>query len=248
MELVLKCFSLSKYKFSILLNDYTCFHPITIWWLLPIEKINKFWECSLIFIKHMPSWCPFLYLHLITHPLNSRCCLTINSLESIVVPLDHFKLNLRNPNSIVPKNKFLTQSSWFQDHINTLAIFISLHDLLINDLNSFKLQEMVKNTPNKIMVQSSKYILRIEMHFKVRDKAHKKLTNFYQDDLLYILYIIIYIKSKWSWSLRSSIDIFKGLHYPLTRSNMFSGGRGKRGALVGKDKGPWQGYVVIINV
>ena len=39
-------------------------------------------------------------------------------------------------------------------------------------------------------------------------------------------------------------DIFQGLHYPLTWSNGFCGGRGKRGALLGKDKGLWQRKIV----
>ena len=34
--------------------------------------------------------------------------------------------------------------------------------------------------------------------------------------------------------------IIKGLHYPLTWSNGFCGGRSKRGALVEKGMGPWQ--------
>ena len=37
---------------------------------------------------------------------------------------------------------------------------------------------------------------------------------------------------------------FKGLHYPLTWSTMFCGGRGKRGAL---EKGTWQRNVVIMD-
>ena len=36
---------------------------------------------------------------------------------------------------------------------------------------------------------------------------------------------------EWPWSSRSSIDIFWGLHYPLTRSNGICGGRGKRGPM-----------------
>ena len=39
----------------------------------------------------------------------------------------------------------------------------------------------------------------------------------------------------------------EGLHYPLTWSNGFSRGRGKRGALVEKDMGPWQRNDVKIN-
>ena len=41
------------------------------------------------------------------------------------------------------------------------------------------------------------------------------------------------------WSSRSPTDIFQGLHYPLTWSNNFCGGRGKRGVMVEKGKGPW---------
>ena len=40
----------------------------------------------------------------------------------------------------------------------------------------------------------------------------------------------VYTKGKmprWPWSSRSPTYIFKGLHYPLTWSNMFCGGRGK---------------------
>ena len=43
--------------------------------------------------------------------------------------------------------------------------------------------------------------------------------------------------SKWPWSLGFPKDIFWGLHYPLTWSNMYWVGRGKRGALEGKKKG-----------
>jgi hypothetical protein len=46
--------------------------------------------------------------------------------------------------------------------------------------------------------------------------------------------------------VRSPKDIFEGLHYPLTWSNKFCGGRGKRGGLVEKGKGPWQKNVVIM--
>ena len=53
--------------------------------------------------------------------------------------------------------------------------------------------------------------------------------------------------SRWSWSLRFPKDIFKGPHYLLTWSNKFCAGRGKRGALVDKCKGPCQKNVVIIN-
>jgi hypothetical protein len=38
--------------------------------------------------------------------------------------------------------------------------------------------------------------------------------------------------------LRSPTDIFKGLRYPLTWSNGFCGGRGKRDALLEKGRGP----------
>ena len=34
-------------------------------------------------------------------------------------------------------------------------------------------------------------------------------------------------------------DVIQGLHYPLTWSNEFCGGKGKRGAMVWKGKGPW---------
>ena len=54
-------------------------------------------------------------------------------------------------------------------------------------------------------------------------------------------------KSKWPWSSRSRKYLFWGLHYPLTWPNKFCGGRGKRGALVKKGKGPWPTNVVIIN-
>ena len=53
--------------------------------------------------------------------------------------------------------------------------------------------------------------------------------------------------SKWQWSSSSPKLIFLGLHYPLTWSNMFSNGRGKRGALLKKGKGPWQRNVVMMN-
>ena len=43
---------------------------------------------------------------------------------------------------------------------------------------------------------------------------------------------------KWPWSSRSPKGIFWGLHYPLTWSNGFCGGRGKRNALVEKRQGP----------
>ena len=43
--------------------------------------------------------------------------------------------------------------------------------------------------------------------------------------------------SEWTWSSRSPKGIFKGLHYLLTWSNWFCGGRGKRGALIEKGKG-----------
>jgi hypothetical protein len=36
-------------------------------------------------------------------------------------------------------------------------------------------------------------------------------------------------------------------HCSLTWFNMVSGGRGKRGALVGKGRGPWHRNVAIIN-
>ena len=39
----------------------------------------------------------------------------------------------------------------------------------------------------------------------------------------------------------------KGLHFPLTWSNVFCGGRGKRGALVEKCRGPWPKNVVMIK-
>ena len=55
------------------------------------------------------------------------------------------------------------------------------------------------------------------------------------------------IMSKWSWSSRSPKDIFKGLHYLLTWSNGFCSGRGKRGLLVEKRKGPWQRNDVMMN-
>ena len=42
-------------------------------------------------------------------------------------------------------------------------------------------------------------------------------------------------------------DIFQGLHYPPTWSNGFCSGRGKRGALVEKCKGPWQRNTLIIK-
>jgi hypothetical protein len=35
-------------------------------------------------------------------------------------------------------------------------------------------------------------------------------------------------------------DVFKGLRYSLTWSNEYCAGRDKRGALVEKDRGPWQ--------
>ena len=51
---------------------------------------------------------------------------------------------------------------------------------------------------------------------------------------------------EWLWNSRSPRDIFWGLHYPLTWSNGFCGGRGKRVALVEKGKGPWQRNIVIL--
>ena len=45
---------------------------------------------------------------------------------------------------------------------------------------------------------------------------------------------------KVTWSLRSPKDIFNGLPYPLTWSNGFCAGSGKRCALVGKRRCPWQ--------
>ena len=42
-------------------------------------------------------------------------------------------------------------------------------------------------------------------------------------------------------------DIFQGLYYALAWSNMFHGGRGKRGGLVEKCKGLWQRNVAIIT-
>ena len=52
---------------------------------------------------------------------------------------------------------------------------------------------------------------------------------------------------EWSWSARSSNDIFKGLHYPLTQFKGFCSGRGKRSALVRKGKGPWQRNIVMMK-
>ena len=51
--------------------------------------------------------------------------------------------------------------------------------------------------------------------------------------------------SEWPWSLRSPKDRFKGLRYPLTWSNWFCCGRGKRGRK--KGKGSMTRNVVIIN-
>ena len=42
-------------------------------------------------------------------------------------------------------------------------------------------------------------------------------------------------------------DIVEGLHYPLTWSNGFCDGRGKRGGMVEKGRGLWQKNVVIIK-
>ena len=60
----------------------------------------------------------------------------------------------------------------------------------------------------------------------------------------------VYTKGKkmfeWPWSSRSPKDIFQGLHYPVTCSNGFCGGRGKRGAPIEKGKGPWHENIVII--
>ena len=50
----------------------------------------------------------------------------------------------------------------------------------------------------------------------------------------------VYIKKKmyeWPWNLRSPKDLFLGLHYPLSWSNKFCAGRGKRGYLVAKCQG-----------
>ena len=46
--------------------------------------------------------------------------------------------------------------------------------------------------------------------------------------------------SEWSWSSRPLKDIRQGLHYSLTWSKGYCGGRGKRDALVEKGKGPQQ--------
>ena len=77
-----------------------------------------------------------------------------------------------------------------------------------------------------------------------------KFTNYSMLNKLRVIYVIgcwarpgttsVYTKEKmseWPWSLRSSKDIFKGLHYPLTWSNGLCGGRGKRGVLR-KRQGP----------
>ena len=47
--------------------------------------------------------------------------------------------------------------------------------------------------------------------------------------------------------MESRKDIFEGLHYQVAWFNGFCGGRGKRGALVKKSKGPCQRNVVIMN-
>ena len=52
---------------------------------------------------------------------------------------------------------------------------------------------------------------------------------------------LVYTKEKmseWPWSWRFSKDMFKDLHYSLTWSNRFCGGRDRRGAMVEKNKGP----------
>ena len=49
---------------------------------------------------------------------------------------------------------------------------------------------------------------------------------------------------EWPWSSRSLKDMFQGLRYPLTWSNGFCGGRGKRGVLV--ERGMGQRNIVII--
>jgi hypothetical protein len=53
-------------------------------------------------------------------------------------------------------------------------------------------------------------------------------------------------RSKWPWSSRSPKEIFESPHHPLTWSNGFCCGRGKRGAHVEKGKGPWQRNIIII--
>ena len=61
---------------------------------------------------------------------------------------------------------------------------------------------------------------------------------------------LVYTEDKmleWSWSLRSPKDIFQDLHYSLTWSDGFCDGRGKRGAMVEKGKGPWHRNIIIMK-
>ena len=53
--------------------------------------------------------------------------------------------------------------------------------------------------------------------------------------------------SEWLWSSKSPTYIFEGLHYLVTWSNGFCGGKGKRGVLVEKDNGMWHRNDVIIR-
>ena len=62
---------------------------------------------------------------------------------------------------------------------------------------------------------------------------------------------LVYTKEKmseWPWSSRSPKDILRGLDHPLTWSNGFCNGRGKRGVVVENNRGPWQRNVVMINL
>ena len=62
---------------------------------------------------------------------------------------------------------------------------------------------------------------------------------------------LVYTKGKkmleWPWILRSPKDIFEGMHYPLTWSDRFCGGRSNIGAMIGKSKGSWKTNIVIID-
>ena len=50
---------------------------------------------------------------------------------------------------------------------------------------------------------------------------------------------------EWPWKLMSPEGLFPGLHYPLSWSNMFCTGRGKRGSLTANVKRPWQRIPVL---
>ena len=79
------------------------------------------------------------------------------------------------------------------DHINTIPIFSHFHDLFIIDIESFEFQEIMITICNKMMVLKSNCIciLNTYIHFKVRRRVHRKLTNINQY-VIYLLHIGMY--------------------------------------------------------